>query len=361
MITWKDAYGHTIKDDKGKKYIDLTSGIFVTNAGHSNPAIVKAIREQELLFAYHYPTAIKDKFLKKLREISPPHFKNIILRNTGSEAMEVAYRILKETGRKYIISFKGSYHGSGLGGQLLAGKAGWSGIKDNIHIIDFPYGEEQFYPSKLPQGDQIAGIVLETFQGWGAWFYPKEFIQDLCKYAKSYGILVCFDDMQGGFYRLGTLYGYMIYGYIEPDILCLGKGFTSSLPLAAVLTNQDTDIMHGTQSANPVCLAAALANIEFLEKYSKTEKFKHIQRVFKEEIEAIGWHTEVNYKGMIAGIIFKDEKTATSVVNECIKRGVLLVHTGRESIKIGPPLIITEKALRKALKVVRDVIHAQLS
>ena len=358
MITWKDAHGHIIKDDKGKRYIDLTSGVFVTNAGHGNQYIADAIRDQEMLFSFYYPTEIREKFTSKLLEISPPHFNNVILRNTGSEVMEVAYHLLKQRKRKYIVSFKGSYHGSGLGSQLLAGKAGWSGVKDDIIQLDFPYKQrDKFDVSKLPPGEQIAGFVLETFQGWGSWFYPKSFVIDLCHFAKDHGALVCFDDMQGGFYRMGTLYGYMTYGDIEPDILCLGKGITSSLPLSAVLTTEKAeDLMYGTQSANPVCLAAALANIEFLEEYSKSKHFKRIQLVFEEEMKKIKKLIKVNSRGMVAGIIFKNEKEATKVVDKCIKQGVLPVHTKRESIKIGPPLTITEEALRKALTILREAI-----
>jgi 4-aminobutyrate aminotransferase/(S)-3-amino-2-methylpropionate transaminase len=378
-LTWAKAKDFSVWDDKGNKFIDLTSGIFVANAGHANPKIIQAIKKQldsALVFSYNYPTRIKERLIQKLFSLSPKHFNTVTLLNSGSEAMDVVYKLIKlygnQTGKKYIITFSGNYHGRGLSNDLISGskqKASWSGVSDEaVVFLDFPYeASAQFDPDLLPPADEIAGFVLETFQGWGAWFYPKKFVTDLAAFAKKNGALLAFDEMQAGFYRLGPVYGYMTYGDIQPDIIALGKGITSSLPLSAVLSrkeifNIDTHAdLHGTHSANAVCAAAALSNIEFLSSAKEIARRKKTIPVFEKEmksLEKLPMVKQVNVRGMIAGIIFNNAEDATAVVMECIQRGVLPVCTNRNSIKISPPLTITTAAIQEAGGVLREAFAA---
>lgn len=376
-ITWAKAKDFSVFDEQGNKWIDLTSGIFVTNAGHANPAIKAAIKKQvdsDLLFSYNYPTAIKEKFLSTFLKLAPTYLNGVALLNTGSEAVDLAFKIIKlygkSTQKKYIITFTGGYHGRGLSNDLLCGSkekaTKWSGISDpNIQFLNFPYDENtKFDPSLLPPANEIAAFMLETFQGWGAWFYPKQFIQDLYSFAKQHKALVCFDEMQAGFYRLGELFGYMTYGEeIEPDLICVGKAIAGSLPLSAVMSRKellDLDSsadMHGTQSSNPVCLAAALANIQFLSK--NIQKFRKTMKVFESEVRSLGKSKlikTINVRGMIAGIIFDEASVATKIVKDCIYKGVLPVCTNRNSIKLAPPLTITIPAVKEAIQVLREAI-----
>lgn len=376
-LTWAKARDCSVWDEGGNKFIDLTSGIFVANAGHANPHIKKAIKkclDQDLLFAYSYPTKIRERFEKKLLSLSPKHLNAVALSNTGTEAMMLAYRLIKVYGnerkKKYIVTFRGNYHGRGLSNDFISGspeKASWSGVKDDsIVFLDFPYDPKmRFDPKKLPKAGAIAGFVLETYQGWGAWFYPRAFIRDLAAFAKKNGALLCIDDLQGGFYRMGPLYGYQTYGNLKPDILSLGKGISSSLPLAAVLARKTLFAMDrkadlfGTQSGNPVCVAAGLANIEFLSSAKQKAHRKKILPVFKKEMYALLQSPlikQVNLRGLVAGIIFHTTKDATAVAKECIRRGVLPVCTNRESIKIAPPLTITSQAIKEAAGVLREAL-----
>jgi len=378
QITWDHAENFSVFDNKGNKWIDFTSGIFVTNAGHSNPSIKKAIKKQidnNLLFSYNYPTKIKRDFIKKLLSISPKHFNKVTLLNSGSEAVDAAYKLIKIWGnknnKKYIIVFRNAYHGRGLANDFISGnknRASWSNLNDkNVKFINFPYNEsDKFNEKSLPPKNQIAGFILETFQGWGAWFYPKEFITGLTSFTKKNKILLCFDEMQSGFYRLGPLYGYTTYGKnIKPDILCLGKGISSSLPISAVLTkdeiiNIDKNAdLHGTQSGNPLSCAAALANIEFLSKKSEIKKRNGLIKKFELELkklEKINIIKKVNVRGLIAGLIFKSKNDAKNVLHTLIKNGILPVDTGRESIKLAPPLTISKDALTEALNVIKEAI-----
>lgn len=276
-----------------------------------------------------------------------------------------------KTGKRYIVTFTGNYHGRGLDNDLISGnekKASWSRVVDkDIVFLDFPYSASaKFDPSLLPPPEKIAGFVLETFQGWGMWMYPKPFLDALVTFARKHGALVCFDDMQPGFYRMGPLFGYMAYGKnIKPDILALGKGISSSLPLGAVLSRKELfDIdpkadLHGTHSGNAVVLAAALANIKFLSSSAEIARRKKTIPIFEKEMKSLSASPlvkQVNVHGLIGAVIFERTEDATKAVVRCIERGVLPVCTNRESIKFGPPLTITPDAIREAFGVVRRVL-----
>ncbi|MBF0300556.1 MAG: aspartate aminotransferase family protein [Oligoflexia bacterium] len=378
QVFWKKAIDYNIFDDQGNKWIDFTSGIFVANAGHSNPQIKMAIKQQidsDLLFAYNYPTEIKAKFYQKIFELSPEHFNKIALLNSGSEAVDLAYKLIKlwatKNKKKYIITFRGSYHGRGLSNDLLSGnkeKALWSNTSDdNVTFIDFPYDSGNVFDrSKLPNHSEIAAFMLETFQGWGAWFYPQQYIDDLCCFAKEIGALICFDEMQSGFYRIGHIYGYMTYNSnLKPDIICLGKGITSSLPLSAVLSTSeimDIDVLadlHGTHSGNCLCCAAALANLEFLSEANTQKHLVKVIAVFQNKLRELlkkaGAVKQVNSRGLIAGLIFENAHIATNLAKKCVAQGILPVCTNKNSIKLAPPLTISEDALEEGMNVLIEI------
>ena len=213
--------------------------------------------------------------------------------------------------------------------------------------------------------------MFETFQGWGAVFYPEEFVQAVSDFSKEHNILVAFDEMQSGFGRTGELFGYMHYG-IEPDLLCCGKGASSGFPLALVLGSAevldipDIGSMSSTHSANPVVCAAGKANLEALFEDGLIENSKKLGEKFHKElnviknkyIEHLHW---VEGKGLLAALIFKNSDNeplpslCDSIAELCMQRGLLVVHTGRESIKLAPPLSINEEALLEGLKCIRGM------
>jgi len=375
-VVWHEAKDFSIFDREDNQWIDMTAGIFVTNAGHSNPYICEAIKNQadKLQFAFLYNTEIRYKFIEKLLEISPNHFEKVVLLSSGSEVTDIAIKLLKfwakKNKRKYIIAFEGSYHGRTLGSDFLCGTSestDWSGMKDEaIKFINFPTEKEEFNPSRLPPPSEIAAFFLETYQGWGACMYPKKYLKDLYEFAKANGILVCFDDIQAGFYRMGTLYGYMSYGdYIEPDLICLGKGISSSLPMSAILAKKeliDVDekaIVGGTHSGNAICCAASLANIEYLTSAEFHKNFNERCRFFEKRSKALlklDSVKKINTCGMITGIIYDNTDLATKIVRKCIENGVLPVCTFRNSIKLGPPLTITLEAIEEAFDVIENCI-----
>tara|TARA_R110002074_G_scaffold380387_2_gene559059 strand:- start:457 stop:1707 length:1251 start_codon:yes stop_codon:yes gene_type:complete len=375
-VVWHEAKDFNVYDEDGNKWIDMTSGIFVANAGHSNEKIKQAIKDQldnNLLFAYQYETRVRDNFVKKLLDVTPTHLDKVALLNTGSEATDACYRIIKgwakKNNKKYIVCFNGSYHGRVLGSALMCGsreESEWSNMVDNdVVFLDFPYEDsDKFDPSLLPPKEEIAAFFLETYQGWGACMYPAEYIKDLYEFAKEVGALVCFDEVQSGFYRMGEIFGYMTYGdFLKPDLVAAGKGISSCLPMAAVLgradiIDADEDAnLSGTHAGNTLCCAASLANLEFLTEKDFQKELKQKVEYFENRAKSLLIHDsvlKVNCKGMVAGIIFDSTELANKVVEYCLLNGVLPVCTFRESIKLGPPLTITIDAIAEVFDVIEQ-------
>ena len=379
-IKWDRAENFNVFDDKGNKWIDTTSGIFVANAGHSNPKIKEAIKNQldkNLLFAYQYNTNIRYEFVEKLLKISPNHFNKVVLLNSGSEATDATYRLIKgwakKNNKKYIVTFTGSYHGRVLGSDLMCGDKNstkWSNVvDDDIVFLDFPYEEQELNVDDLPPLNEIAAFLLETYQGWGAWFYPQKYIDKLYQVSKDNNILFCFDEVQAGFYRMGTLYGYQTYGNYEPDIITVGKGLTSSLPLSAVISRDEIiDIdsstnLSSTHAGNTLCCSAALANLEFLTDDNFQKELEEKSKFVKNKCDELMKYDvikTINVRGLIVGIILKDTETTNRIVESCIKDGVLMMCTKRESIKLGPPLTITIDALEEVFDVLESNIIKEI-
>ncbi len=205
--------------------------------------------------------------------------------------------------------------------------------------------------------------MIETFQGWGAFFYPKEYIQALAKVAKKHKILLCFDEMQSGFCRTGHNFGFKHYE-VKPDLICCGKGMGNGFPLSGVIGNKKvldlpgTGNMSSTHSSNPISCTAGLAVIDELQNNKKKFNIFNKGKFFyngllnlKKKYKSI---EHVNGKGLIFGLVFSRQKIKNlkKVVMGCMKDGLLLVHTGRESIKLGPPLTISKKALSLSLRII---------
>lgn len=381
-VVWDHASDFSVYDIHGNKFIDFTSGIFVANIGHSNPYVIKALQnqiDQRLLYSYTFATEIRAKFLEKLIQITPPQFEKAFLMSSGTEATECAIKLIRMRGqsihpeKNIIISFRGSMHGRTMGSEMLRGIESWMGYLDpNIYHLEvpFPWVKEQRFTFDSNKGsftlNMVAGLIVEAYVGWAAFFYPVKYIQKLCEFARSINAVVCFDEIQSGFGRTGKLFAYEHYG-VEPDIICLGKGLSSSLPLSAVISSKeimdlpDKGSMSSTFSANPLSCATGLANLEYLEDFNLVSESRRkglILHLRLKEIQA-RFSSIILYifgKGLVAGLIFQNTEMANLICKKAMKQGLLLVHTGRESVKIGPPLTIQDDALLEGLDVLEESI-----
>ena len=401
-IVWDRAENFQVFDKYGNAWIDFTSTIFVTNSGHANPLVVSALREaveKKLYHTYTYANESRAKFLKKLIEMTPDFCEKAFLMSSGTEASECAVKLMRMHGQAVnpkktaVISFTGSMHGRTMGAELLRGDpkfSAWINHTDpNMHQLPFPYewtstgkghdwaaqfqkDMENLAKKGLDYGN-ICGFMIESYQGWGAIFYPKEYVQALAKFAKEHNAVLTFDEIQAGFGRTGKLFCYMHYD-VEPDLICTGKGMSGSLPLSAVIGRRrildlpDIGSMSSTHSGNPLCCAAGLANITAIEKENLVAESKRKGAILHERLNRIKekYSHRISYifgKGLVAALLFKDPVTGKpeglfpSLVSErCMQKGLLVVHTGRESIKLGPPLTISDDALAEGIGVLEESI-----
>jgi 4-aminobutyrate aminotransferase/(S)-3-amino-2-methylpropionate transaminase len=401
-IIWDRAEGFQVHDAWGNTWIDFSSTIFVTNAGHGNKRIVDALRrviDKPLLHTYTYTSPERYAYLDYLIKNTPKQFEKAFLLSAGTEATEAALKLMRLNGQKLgknkggILSFEGNWHGRTMGAQMMGwhpSQKEWIGYLDpNIYHLPFPFpwreeaikDPRKFFRDSIDQlvrekgidpSKDLCGIIMETFQGWGALFYPKGFVQEVAAFAKENQLLLTFDEMQAGFGRTGELFGYMHYE-VEPDLLACGKGASSSLPLSLVLGSKEimdlpgVGSMSSTHSANPMVCAAGLANLEALIEDGLITNSKVLGITFHEELNdmmaAYPDHiSSIQGVGLLAAMIFHDKKgqpltkLCDTISEKCLERGLLVVHTGRESIKLAPPLMISEEAMMEGLAVLRQAI-----
>ncbi len=396
-IAWKSAKDFYVYDISGNKFIDFTSTIFVANVGHSNNRIksyIKKTLDKNFLHSYVYINKIRADYIEKLIKFAGKGFQKAFLMSSGTEATEAAFKLMRMYGIKKkkrklgIICFEGNWHGRTLAAQMMSGNESqkkWVGFKDkNIHHLPFPYpwdvsdlNSEKFLEDsilklkkKINLKKDICGVMIETFQGWGALFYPKRYIKKLSKICKQNDILITFDEMQAGFSRTGKNFGFQHYG-IKPDLICCGKGMGGGVPLSGVIGRRDLlDLpeignMSSTNSANPISCSAGLAVIEEIQKKNLTNQSKIKGVILHNELNKISKLKKnlfkVYGKGLIAALIFNKtikniDSRLKSLVEACIKDGLLMVYTGRESIKLGPPLTISKDAIKVATKIIKKNI-----
>ena len=405
-LVWDKASDFSVFDIAGNKWIDFTSTIFVANVGHSNPRVTAAIKEtldKPLYSCYAYANPLRASYLEKLIAFAGDPFQKAFLLSAGTEATEAALKLMRMHGQQIgkqkrgIICIENNWHGRTLGAQMMSSnlsQRSWIGYQDcDIHHIPFPYpwelngrsGEEFLNDGLQELADKginlaidICGVMLETFQGWGAIFYPNDFIQAFEKFCRHHNILLAFDEMQAGFGRTGRKFGFEHYG-VSPDLIACGKGMGGGVPLSAVIGRAEImDLpavgnMSSTHSANPLVCAAGLAVIDELEERDLVgEAARKGEILFKGLFllkERFPEHiSSVLGKGLIAAVLFRSPATGAAdgiftsqVAERCMQKGLLVVHTGRESIKIGPPLTISDQALLEGIDVLGEAIAEVVS
>ena len=401
-VVWDKAEDFQVFDKYGNKWIDFTSAIFLTNTGHSNPEVMKALKrqiDQKLTHTYTFASEIRARFLKELITISPDYLEKAFLLSAGTEATECAVKLMRMYGQRIrhskigIISFKGSMHGRTMAVEMLKGdseSSAWIGYMDpNIHHLPFPYPwsaadkakdynwaihfkkDIETLQARGLDFKDISGFIIESYQGWGAILYPKDYIRALSDFAKEHDTLVTFDEIQGGFARTGRLFAYQHYD-VEPDLLCLGKALSGCLPLSAVIGRKDimdlpdTGSMSSTHSANPLCCAVGLENIKEIERRNLIKESARKGEILHSYLNKVKdrYSNYISYifgKGLLAGIIVTNPRShkpdgllASRICEKAMQKGLLLVHTGRESIKIGPPLTISDDALIEGIQVLDE-------
>lgn len=396
-VVWDRAEDFSVWDRWGNRWIDWSSGVLITNAGHGRKEIIEAIQQQAghgLLTNYCFPSEVRANFVKRLADLMPAPLKKVFLLTTGSETVECAIKLMRTHGVKHggrqktvIISYEKAFHGRTLGSQQAGGiptlKEWIVNLDEDFVQVEFPdgfrtpdtsfaYFEKQLSDKGVDPA-RVAGVILETYQGGSASFAPTEYMQQLQAWCRRHGALLTCDEVQAGFGRTGKLWGFEHYG-IVPDLTTWGKGISSSLPIAAVVGRPDVMDLHpagsmtSTHTGNPVCVAAAAASLELILKENLVENAR-IQgdrmlayfRSMQAKYPQIGC---VDGRGLVAGIACvkpgttePDADLAWNAIRLAIEKGVLLfspVGFGGGTIKVCPPLNISAEAVDESLGVFEE-------
>jgi 4-aminobutyrate aminotransferase-like enzyme len=404
-VVWERAENFSVYDKWGNRWIDWSSCVLLANVGHGRGEIKIALKEQidqGLLATYVFVHEKRSRLTQALKALAPdPKNYEAFLLSTGSEAIENCIKLAKTYAlekhgphKKYIISFDNAFHGRTLGAQLVGGNPKlkkWIGTPDPTFVqVSFPDGYtvtdisfDLFRKTLADKGikpTDIAGVLTESYQGGGADFLPVAYAQSLEAFCRSHDIVAIYDEVQAGFGRTGKMFCYEHYG-VTPDLIACGKGISSSLPIAAVIGRADImDLyapgsMTSTHSASPLCVAAAIASLDILQREDLSGNAARMGEILLSELERIrAKHPAalavVHGKGLVAGIRLVDPdsgmpdgETALAINTACFRKGLLMfapVGTGGECVKIAPPLTITEGALREGIDVFEEVVDEVL-
>lgn len=372
LLEFTKASGMYLYDTAGKKHLDLIAGIGVSNVGHCHPAVVNAVKEQvenymHIMVYGEFVQSPQVNFAKALADVLPSHLNCTYFVNSGAEAVEGAMKLAKRfTGRSEIIACHHSYHGSTQGALSLMGneefKQAYRPLLPDITFINF---------NALADLDLItertAAVFMETVQGEaGLRIADKAYFEALSAKCKATGTLLVLDEIQCGFGRTGKMFGFEHYG-ITPDILLLAKGIGGGMPIGAFISS--TEIMRAlatnpilghltTFGGHPVSCAAGLATLQTIQKENIVDGVAEKGALFKKLLihPAI---KEVRGKGLMMAIEFENFETNKKIIDACIADGVIsdwFLHCSN-SMRVAPPLIITEEEIKYACEVIlRNVV-----
>jgi 4-aminobutyrate aminotransferase len=399
------AEGPYIYTDDGKKLLDFTSGIGVTNTGHCHPKVVEAIREQAGLFLHAQANIVIHKpmlqLIEELRKIVPSQLDSFFFANSGAEALENAVKIAKvATGRPNVIVFNGSFHGRTHATMALTTsktiyRTGFGPLPAGIYVSPFPYAfhmnmtEEEASQYALEQLEYLlasqtapketAAILIESVLGEGGYIVPPtSFMKGLREICDRHGILLIFDEVQSGFGRTGKWFALEHFGVV-PDIITAAKGIASGLPLSAVFTRTeimkkiDTGSIGGTYGGNAIACAAGVATIRAMrdEKMIENAAEKGIQlmtglRKLQEEYPQIG---DVRGKGLMVGTEFvidgsqaKAKQLVKDVIHASEEKGMLLLSCGTYDnvLRWIPPLNVTTQQIKDGLQIFTEALKENI-
>jgi 4-aminobutyrate aminotransferase len=403
-IQGERAEGCYIYATDGRKYLDFTCGIGVTNTGHCHPKVVEAIREQAGLFLHAQANIVIHKpmmeLISELRTIVPPSIDGFYFSNSGAEALEGAVKLARAaTGKPNVIVFSGSFHGRTAGTMVLTTsktiyRSGYQPLPAGIFVTPYPYAyklgmdearateyclealEELLLTMTSPA--ETAAILIEPVLGEGGYVAPPAaFMKGLREIADKHGILLIFDEVQSGFGRTGKWFAQDHFGVV-PDIMTVAKGIASGLPLSGIFSRLDlmkkwqTGSHGGTYGGNVLTCAAGVATVRAMrdEDMPGNAARRGVQlttglRKLQEEYPVLG---DVRGLGLMIGTEFTvkgkpaPKAMVKSIIQACEERGLLLLSCGTYDnvIRWIPPLIVSEQQVNDALDIFGEALKKAL-
>ena len=370
-VTIEKGVGAHVWDVDGKEYIDCMGGYGVALVGHQNQRVNNAIKEQiDKIITVHSSlyNKTREEFLKTLIRLTPKGLTQVHLNNSGAEAIEAAMKFARKfTGKKGMVAMKGSYHGKSFGALSLTFNPKYrKAFAPLVEKVSFAsYGDIESLRSVID--DDTAFVILEPIQGEsGIIVAPDGFLQEVRKLCDEKGILLIFDEIQAGLGRTGRLWACDHWNTV-PDILCLAKGIAGGVPMGATVVRPDIlDSMgkgehSSTFGGNPISCAAGTAALKALTEDGLIENSEKMGKMFKEGLEKLKEKhniiREIRGKGLMIGIEMKFE--VRDILMGLIKEGVLMLYSGRNILRILPPLVISEEDVTKVLHALDSVLSEE--
>jgi acetylornithine/succinyldiaminopimelate/putrescine aminotransferase len=371
LLEVESANGIYLHTTDGKSYMDLISGVAVSNLGHQHPKVVDAVKKQlekhmHIMVYGEYVQSSVNKLAKLLTDNLSQHLNSVYFCNSGAESIEGALKLAKRvTRRTEMLSFKGAYHGSTHGALSISSnenkKYRFRPLLPDVGFLRLNNFEDL---NLITQ--RTACVVIETIQGDAGVRIPeKKFLEALRARCIETGALLIMDEIQSGIGRTGKLFAFEHFG-VEPDILCTAKALGGGLPLGAFIAKKDfmdlftNNPMLGhinTFGGNPMSCAAAVATIEVI-----------LEGNFLEEVERKGAKIEkllsnpaiieVRRKGLMFAFEFETDQIVNEIVKECLEKGVICFWflSCPNSFRIAPPLTITDGEIEKACEIINNAI-----
>jgi 4-aminobutyrate aminotransferase len=401
----KSGRGIVVTDVDGNEFFDFSAGIAVTSTGHCHPEVVAAIQEQagELIhmsgtdFYYENMVTLAER-LSKIAPMPGPH--KIYYGNSGTEAIEAALKLARyHTKRQNVIAFFGAFHGRTMGALSLTAskpqqKRRFSPLVPGVTHVRYPdvyrgcsggaqdaeafalgcarFIEDKLFKTTLPP-EEVAAIFVEPVQGEGGYVVaPNVFMQELRRICDKHGILLVVDEVQSGIGRTGKWFAVEHTG-VHPDIVCMAKGIASGMPLGVTMSRADImDWVPGSHAStfggNPVCVAAALATLDVIEREGLLANSAAVGSYMMKRMA--DWPAkyrivgDVRGRGLMIGVdIVKDPKTKEyapelrdRIVEQAFERGILFLGCGPSTVRIAPPLVVTKEEADAAIDALEESI-----
>ncbi len=366
-VNFKHGLNATLFDEKGKDYIDFTSGIGVVSVGHGNQRLADAISDQarHLIHTSNlYMIEPQAKLAKKINELTGFDVA-VFFGNSGAEANEGAIKLARKYGekkfanKKYkVLTLEHSFHGRTITTVKATGQ-------ESFHKSAFaPYPEGFSYTQSIADvytcvDDETVAVMLELVQGeGGVKAFPKKEIQDLARFLKEKEILLIIDEVQSGVFRSGEFLACTLYD-IEPDIITLAKGLAGGVPIGAVISKHK-DIFeagdHGsTFGGNYLSTRAGLEVLDILDAYKQSGLLDEALMYFQGKLKTLcatypSLFESVEGLGLMRGIKCKDADILGAIIKKGFENGVLVLKAGKNTLRFLPPLTITHEEMDEGMR-----------
>lgn len=373
MLEIERAEGSFLYDSQGRDYLDLISGVSVSNTGHRHPAVMAALNEQagKYMHLMVYGEVIQSpqvRYAERLTTLLPATLESVFFVNSGSEAIEGAIKLARRyTGRNEIIYFRNAYHGSTTGALSVQG----SEVYRNAFrpLMPATTMAEFNSPDAVKSiSNSTAAVLLEPVQAEAGVIQPAgDFLKELRDACSRHGALLIFDEVQTGFGRTGSLFSLNRYN-VTPDILVLAKALGGGLPLGAFIASREimSSLTHDpvlghitTFGGHPLCCATGLASLEVIVNEGLAEKALKKEQLIRSELSGMPFR-EIRGEGLLLAVVPEKPEIIPAMISRAPDHGLMLDYFlfCAEAFRIAPPLTISDDEIRLACQRLKSLTEA---